>query len=121
MERVVLSCLVLPVQGLTMILPLVGHPCKFWSLQILKQIQAKLQRKKSQRESAGEVHPAEKRRSDKFASPCDKSCHDEAPEDGSGKKSSKENCKISWLRSARDGCENRCAEACPKDNIHGIA
>ncbi len=37
MGRVLLSFQIVLVHTLKMIFPLVGHPCKFWSLQILEQ------------------------------------------------------------------------------------
>lgn len=83
-----------------MIFPLVCHPRKLGSAQILDQSQSELKRKVSQGQSAGEIDPAEKSASDKFASPGDKPGHDEAPQDRTTQKACKKDRKVFWLRAA---------------------
>src|SRR6266702_730226 len=80
-ERVGLSSQRSLLHWLEMILPSVGHPCKFQSLQVLNKFPAKLNGKESQGDSTGQVDEAEKCWGYEFASPGDEGCHDKTPED----------------------------------------
>jgi len=89
--------------------------------QVLEKLPTELYGKHAQRQSARQIHPAEKRGRDKLASPCDQACHQKAPKDQAEKKCRKENDIMSRLRDAAHNCKDGCAYAEPKRDRERIA